>query len=286
MQNYKISVIMANYNHSKYLPISIFSVMSQTYKNIELIIIDDKSTDNSREIIIEHANKYDNIKYIFLEENKGAYNARNKGLEISTGDFITLLDPDDIFLVDRLNNCLLQYMIYQEQNKNFEILFSNIYRLKCNIINESNYHNIKELVSSDMKLKNNKSIGIGYHLGMATIFVKRSFFTKYGMWRSDYYYGMDAEILQRYLLLKYKKRCSYSNIWNEINKNKCTNFGIIKESNANYISQPMTSTNATSLLKKTNLHHIIHKKCDQDLISETYEINYLKDFNTTNESQK
>ena len=89
----KVSIIIPVYNSSKYLKECINSVIKQTYKNLEIIIVNDKSTDNSLEIINSFSDK--RIIVINLEKNSGVSIARNKGVEASTGDYICFLDSDD-----------------------------------------------------------------------------------------------------------------------------------------------------------------------------------------------
>jgi glycosyltransferase involved in cell wall biosynthesis len=89
----KVSVIIPVYNKEKYIDQCLKSVIDQTYSNLEIIIIDDASEDNSLQIV---KNIKDNrIKIIELKQNVGAGIARNKGIEISTGDYICFLDADD-----------------------------------------------------------------------------------------------------------------------------------------------------------------------------------------------
>ncbi len=93
-----ISVIITNYNYGKYVPKAIESVLNQTYKNIELIVINDGSTDNSDEIIKKILTKCPdrNINYV-SHENRGVVYTRNQGLELAQGDFLCYLDADDYF---------------------------------------------------------------------------------------------------------------------------------------------------------------------------------------------
>jgi len=94
----KISVIIPVYNQEKLLNNAITSVINQSFgfENIELILIDDKSTDNTKSVIESYAEKYDNIVPIFLEENSGnPSKARNRGIEYSTTNYIMFLDNDD-----------------------------------------------------------------------------------------------------------------------------------------------------------------------------------------------
>ena len=93
---------MPCFNSSKYISKSIESVIQQTYENIELIIIDDCSTDNSLSIINDFISKDKRIKLIKLEKNSGAAIARNKGIEVANGKFIAFIDSDDYWLKDKL----------------------------------------------------------------------------------------------------------------------------------------------------------------------------------------
>lgn len=92
--NYRVSVIVPVYNVEKHLKTCLDSVINQTYKNLEIILIDDGSTDNSSEICDEYARNDERIVVIH-KENKGVSSARNKGIEIATGDFIGFVDSDD-----------------------------------------------------------------------------------------------------------------------------------------------------------------------------------------------
>ena len=95
--NNKVSVITASYNCAKFIEESIKSVLNQTYDNLELIIVDDCSTDNTEEIVNEYIKKDSRIKFYRLNNNSGAAVARNKGLDEATGRFIAFLDSDDIW---------------------------------------------------------------------------------------------------------------------------------------------------------------------------------------------
>ncbi len=92
----KITVIVPVYNVENYLEEAINSVISQTYKNLEILIIDDGSTDNSSQICDKYAKKDIRIK-VFHQTNKGLSGARNTGLKNATGKYIMFLDSDDKF---------------------------------------------------------------------------------------------------------------------------------------------------------------------------------------------
>ena len=90
----KISIIVPVYNVSEYLAKCLDSLVSQSFKNIEIIVVNDGSTDNSEEIVKEYQKRYMNIKY-FYKENGGLSSARNYGLEKATGEYIIIIDHDD-----------------------------------------------------------------------------------------------------------------------------------------------------------------------------------------------
>ena len=90
----KISVIVPVYNVEKYLRKCLDSIIEQQYSNIEVIVVDDGSTDNSREIIKEYVSGNDKIKY-YKKENGGLSDARNYGVQKATGDYICFIDSDD-----------------------------------------------------------------------------------------------------------------------------------------------------------------------------------------------
>ncbi len=95
---YNVSVIIPVYNSEKFLEDTILSVVNQTigFENIELLLVDDSSTDSSREIINKFSKQYDNIKSIFLDENHGCPGpARNIGIAKATSEYIMFLDNDD-----------------------------------------------------------------------------------------------------------------------------------------------------------------------------------------------
>lgn len=91
----KVSVIVPVYNTSKYLNRCLDSLVNQTLKDIEIIIINDKSTDDSIDIIKEYENKYKNIRVIHNKTNKGIGYNRNLGIEKSSGKYISFIDSDD-----------------------------------------------------------------------------------------------------------------------------------------------------------------------------------------------
>ena len=110
-----VTVIIPTFNRAKYIERSINSVLSQSYKNIELIIVDDGSTDNTAEIVA----KFTNVRYVY-QSNKRQANARNTGLDLSNGEYLATLDSDDFWNEDFLKDSIEQLTTY-----NYDFVFSN-----------------------------------------------------------------------------------------------------------------------------------------------------------------
>lgn len=114
----KVSIIIPLYNSEQSIRPAIESCINQTYQNIEIIVIDDGSSDNSKQKIEEYilSNK---IKY-FYQSNKERSAARNHGLDVATGDYINFLDSDDLLH----HNKIEKQLRYLEQNHNFFATYS------------------------------------------------------------------------------------------------------------------------------------------------------------------
>lgn len=132
----KISVIIPVYNVEKYLDKCIMSVINQSYKNLEIIIVDDWSTDNSRVLCDKYA-KIDNRIKVFHKKNGGLSDARNFGLKHATGEFIAFLDSDDWVDKDL-----------------YKILYDNIFKYKCDI----SVCKYKKVYNEDEKVDENNNI--------------------------------------------------------------------------------------------------------------------------------
>lgn len=112
-----VSVIIVVYNGEKYIDEAIQSVLNQTYKDIELIVADDGSTDGTKEVI----KKYKNVKYIY-QENNGEGSARNLGIENSKGEYLAFLDADDLYAIDKIEK---QIKILKE-NDDIDIVYNDL----------------------------------------------------------------------------------------------------------------------------------------------------------------
>lgn len=128
-ENIKVSVIMPAYNSSQYIQQSIDSVIKQTYQNWELIVVDDCSSDDTKEIIHKYADVDKRIVLVSNDYNLGVAESRNHGTELATGKYIAFLDSDDLWKETKLEKqvsfmqkigCALSFTSYQKFDSNTE----------------------------------------------------------------------------------------------------------------------------------------------------------------------
>ncbi len=136
MDNYFISVIIPTYNRKEALIKAVDSVLSQTYTNFELIIVDDGSTDDTSLMFKDNDNENGKIKYIY-QENGGVSKARNTGIKFAKGELISFLDSDDEWLPKKLE----KQIDFLKKNKNIKICHTNEIWIKNGVrINQHNKH--------------------------------------------------------------------------------------------------------------------------------------------------
>ena len=124
-----VSVIIPTYKRAHILPRAVRSVLNQTYSNLELIIVDDGSKDNTAEIV--SSIKDERVRLISFSENKGAAAARNEGIKVAAGDFIAFLDSDDEWMPDKLRLSLNAFR--ENQGSNIGLVYTNGWAIKGDI---------------------------------------------------------------------------------------------------------------------------------------------------------
>ncbi len=135
------SVLIANYNNGKFLTNAINSVIEQDYSNWEIILIDDSSTDNSKDLYKE-LSKDKRIKIYYNEQNKGCGYTKKRCVDLASGDICGYLDPDDALLPEAIS-LMVKYHI---QNPDWSVVFSRHYLcdINFNIISKSRKYNVSE----------------------------------------------------------------------------------------------------------------------------------------------
>lgn len=157
----KLSIITINYNNKDGLQKTINSVITQTYKDFEWIIIDGGSTDGSKELIEKYA---DYITYWVSEPDKGIYNAMNKGIRVANGEYLLFLNSGD-YLVSK---CTLKHVFYRSFQA--DIVYGNLLYDKKEVERAPGCHN--DYIACIDLIK-----GTLYH---PATFIKRKLFKKYG----------------------------------------------------------------------------------------------------------
>ncbi|MFA6189498.1 MAG: glycosyltransferase family 2 protein [Sulfuricurvum sp.] len=181
----KVSIITVVYNNVNTIQDAIESVLSQTYTDIEYIIIDGGSTDGTVEIIKSYGNK---ISKFISESDHGIYDAMNKGLKLATGDIVGILNSDDFYAHTEVISKVVQ--IFQEN------------RIECMFADLVYVHpkNLEKIVRYyDSSHFSPKKFAYGWMPAHPTFFVKREMYEKYGYFKTDYKIAADYELLVRFL---------------------------------------------------------------------------------------
>ena len=191
----KLSKITVCYNSATTIEKTILSVANQTYKNIEYIIIDGNSKDNTIEIIKRNEDK---ISKWISEPDKGLYDAMNKGIAMATGDLIGILNSDDTFYS---NTVVEEVANFHSQNT--------IEASVGTIVQHKDSEKIVRVYSS--KKWNPEKLKIGFMPPHPSIFFKKELFEKYGNYVLGFKIGADYELITRFFL-KNKIIWKYSGI--------------------------------------------------------------------------
>ena len=191
----KITIITVCYNSAATIEKTILSVAGQTYKDIEYIIVDGNSNDNTIAIINKHEGK---ISKWISEPDKGLYDAMNKGIAMATGDLIGILNSDDTFNSDTVIEEIVNF------HKKIDVDAS-----IGNIIQHKGNGKIVRLYSSKKWMP--EKLKIGFMPPHPSIFFKKDLFSKYGNYALGFVIGADYELITRFFL-KNKITWKYSGI--------------------------------------------------------------------------
>lgn len=133
MKNNLVSIITPTYNSAKFIAETIQSVQNQSYNNWEMIIVDDKSVDNTTAIIAQFSSQDQRIKLFQMTSNSGPAKARNVGIANAMGKYMTFLDADDLWFTDFIKNSIdtikktavpFVFSSYKRSNENLEFIYS------------------------------------------------------------------------------------------------------------------------------------------------------------------
>ncbi|MDX1699250.1 MAG: glycosyltransferase family A protein [Melioribacteraceae bacterium] len=182
MQLYKnftpdVSIILPTFNREKYLPRSIESVINQTFKNWELIIVDDGSTDKSSELISNYLERNERIRFI-QKQKTGVTISRNLGIKLASGNYLTFLDSDDEYTNDHLENRVREL----ESDNSIDCLHGGVEIIGDPYVKDKNYPD--------------KKIHINDCIVCATFFGKRKVFLEIGGF-NDIPYSAESDFYER-----------------------------------------------------------------------------------------
>tara|TARA_B100001564_G_scaffold263754_1_gene225319 strand:- start:579 stop:1349 length:771 start_codon:yes stop_codon:yes gene_type:complete len=192
--NLKISIITVAFNSAKTIRDTISSIIKQDYKNVEYIVIDGNSTDETNLIVSEFK---ENVDVHVSENDKGIYDAMNKGIKLATGDVIGILNSDDFYP----NSYILSNVIKTFNMNKCEAVYGDLV-----YVNAQNTSKIKRYWQSGpyttKKLKN------GWMLPHPTFFVKSSIYKKFGLYNTSLHMAADYDMIIR-LLYKFNISAKY-----------------------------------------------------------------------------
>lgn len=188
----KISIITATFNSATYIADCVNSVNNQTYKDIEHIIIDGVSKDNTLEIIKSIPNR---VKKIVSEPDQGIYDAMNKGIKTATGDIIGILNSDDFFT----SNDVIETVVNTFRNNDVNALYGDIHFVRPNSLSKSVRYYSSAIFKPSL-------FRFGFMPAHPSFYMRRSCYEKYGLYSLDYKIASDYDLLIRYL---FKEKISY-----------------------------------------------------------------------------
>jgi len=181
----KISIITATYNSAATISSCIASVNEQTYPDIEHIIIDGASNDNTLEIIKSMPNR---VSKIVSEPDKGIYDAMNKGIKLATGDIVGILNSDDFYAT----NTIIETVVNAFQEENVDSVFSNL-----DFVASENTNKVIRHWKSSPFIRG--SFAKGWHPSHPTFFVRRNIYKNYGIFDTSLDVSADFELMLRFL---------------------------------------------------------------------------------------
>lgn len=181
----KISIITVCYNSASTIKDTIDSVLQQTYREIEYIIVDGASTDSTLNIVRSYG---DLISKIISEPDSGIYNAMNKGIKHATGDVVGIVNSDDF-----LNNSnIIQRVADEFISNDLDALYGDIQYVRPEKLNEVvRYYSSKSFSPNKFKY--------GFMPAHPSFYVKRHLFEKYGFYKENYIIAADFELLLRFM---------------------------------------------------------------------------------------
>lgn len=191
----KVSIITATYNSAETIRDTIESVFLQNYKNIEYIIIDGGSKDNTLDIVYEYKDK---IAKVISEPDKGIYDAMNKGIRLATGDIVGILNSDDFYTSEDVISKIVSEF---NNNQTVDAVYGDIH-----FVTPDDLDTCVRYYSS--KVFHPNLLRFGFMPAHPSFYVKRECYVKYGGYSLDYKISADFDLLVRFIY-KHNITCKY-----------------------------------------------------------------------------
>lgn len=183
----KISIITVSFNSSPTIRDTIESVLNQTYSNIEYIVVDGLSTDNTVDIVKEYEPKFRNRIHWISEKDSGLYDAMNKGIQMATGDVIGIINSDDLFC-DKF--AIEKVMQIFKENESLDSVYADLFY----VAQEDTSKIVRRWITGRQK-----QFKYGWHPAHPTLYIKKEVYNKYGLFNLNYKLAADFEIMIRFL---------------------------------------------------------------------------------------
>ncbi len=194
----KISIITSVYNNKDFIAEAIESVLSQSYDNIEYIVVDGASTDGTVDIVKAYSGK---ISKFVSEPDNGLYDGLNKGIHLATGDVIGFLHSDDFYLHDQVIEMIANYF----QNNNCDGVYGDLIYVDQNHTNKV----VRHWKSGEFEYENLKK---GWMPPHPAFFIKREVYEKYGVFDIGFKISADYNFMLKILSEDGMKVCYLSNV--------------------------------------------------------------------------
>lgn len=193
-----ISIITATYNSAATLRDTFDSVLAQTYKDIDYIVVDGCSKDNTLDIIREYEPRFDGRMRWISEPDKGIYDAMNKGIRMAKGDVVGILNSDDFYT----SHDILEFVAANV--KDVDAVYGDIHFVKPDNLNKCvRYYSSRNFRPWAMRF--------GYMPAHPSFYVRREVYEKYGLYALDYKLAADYDMMVR-LFCKHRITARYVNI--------------------------------------------------------------------------
>lgn len=192
----KISIVTVTYNSTVTLRDTMESVLAQTYKEIEYIVVDGASKDGTVDIIREYEPKFEGRMRWVSEKDRGLYDAMNKGFRMAIGDVIGIINSDDLLAepqaIEKVMNVFMQ-------NKHTDAVYADLYYVA--------QHDTSKIIRNWVSGKQ-RPFRYGWHPAHPTFYVKREIYQKYGLFDLDFKLAADFELMLR-LIERYHIKAVY-----------------------------------------------------------------------------